>query len=274
MAGTRRLGFCAVVALLTALASPGIPAYAAIVYNNDFETGFGAEWTSSAGTPTKVTTPFFQRHFLGEFVNGTVSLNLGSLPAHNRVHVAFDLFVLRSWDGMNQLFGCDASSCESWSVGPSGGPTLINTNFNNIGGFPKDQGGSVQAYPDNVGEGVHDFHAGAEEVGTLGFPALIQDVVTQEIGVVCCFDAVYHFEFIFPHQGPQLTLDFTASDLQILDPALQAQFDFFFPDESWGLDNVKVSVEVPEPPLLALLGASALILWGLGAVARRWMDVA
>lgn len=272
MAGTRRLGLSMFVALLTALASAGIPAYAAIVYENDFETGFGPEWTSSAGPPTIVTTPFFQRHFLGEFVNGTVSLNLGPLPAHTTAHVEFDLFVLRSWDGMNQELGCTPTSCESWRVGPRGGPTPIDTNFNNIGGFPAPRG-SVQAFPDNVGGGVHPFHTGAVEVGSLGLPALIQDAETQEIGVVCCFDAVYHFELAFPHQGPQVTLDFTASDLQILDPALQQQFDFFFPDESWGLDNVKVSVGVPEPPLVGLLGVAALVLWALGAVAPRRRDV-
>lgn len=270
MAGTSRLGLSMFVAFLTAAVLGSPPAQAATVYSNDFETGVGAEWSSTAGPPTIATAPFFQRHFLGEFVNGTVSLNLDSLPAHTTARVEFDLYVLRSWDGMNQDLGCNAASCESWAFGARNGPPLIETNFNNIGGFPAPRG-SVQAWPDNLGAGtVHPFHSGAVEVGSLGFSALIQDAETQEIGVVCCFDAVYHFVRTFSHEGSTLTLDFTGQDLQLLDPALQREFDFPFPDESWGLDNVHVSVSpVPEPASAILLTAGALTLWAGTVLSKR-----
>ena len=267
MASTSRLGLSMFVALITVVALTGPPAHAAIVYDNDFQTAFGSEWSSTAGPPTIIGAPAAPpRQFLGEFTNGTLSLTLPSLPAHTIATVEFDLFVLRSWDGLNQNFGCNAASCESWGVGVREGHTLTETNFNNIGGFPG--AGAVQAWPDRLGGKVHPFHTGAIEHGTLGFTALIQDAETDEIEVVCCFDAVYHISLTFPHHDPLLTLDFTARDLQSLDPALQQEHQFFFPDESWGLDNVRVEVAVPETATIALLG-TALVLTGIGALARR-----
>src|SRR5262245_1672960 len=118
MAGTRRLGLSMFVALVTAVALAGPPAHAAIVHENDFQTAFGSEWSSTAGPPAIMGAPANpSRQFLGEFTNGTLSLTPPSLPAHTIAVVEFDLFVLRSWDGMNPSFGCDATSCESWGVG-------------------------------------------------------------------------------------------------------------------------------------------------------------
>ena len=252
--------------LLATVGTSGGPAIALVVYQNDFETSIGAEWSSTGSAAAIATTPLGTRHFLGEFVNDTVSLTLTGLPAHSSATVGLDLFVLRSWDGMNANFGCNATSCETWSLEVAGGATLVSTNFNNIGGFPGAEG--VQAYPDPVGVGLHPFHTGAIEVGTLGFPALIQDTVTQRISAVCCFDAVYHFDLSFLTTSTTLTLDFSARDLQILDPALQQQFNFFAPDESWGLDNVLVAVAVPQPGSAVLVGGVLLVAWTARRVKR------
>ncbi len=48
-------------------------------------------------------------------------------------------------------------------------------------------------------------------------------------------DTVYHFEFTIPHTASTVTLTFKGSNLQNAD------------DESWGLNNVRVSV--PELPI-------------------------
>jgi hypothetical protein len=265
----RRPRLVLLVAFFTVVAVWCAPARGATVYENDFESGVGPEWSSTAGPLTISATPFFQRKFLGEFGNGVVSLTLDGLGAHTVAVVEFDLFVLRSWDGLNQDLGCNSASCETWSLSVEGGPTLVESNFNNIGGFPPPRG-QVQAWPHNIGAGPpQPFHTRAVEVGSLGYPALIQDAETQEIGVVCCFDAVYHIVRTFPHAGPELTLDFAAADLQLLDPALQQQFNFFFPDESWGLDNVRVNLSVPEPATVLLLGTVMLALTIIGALPKR-----
>jgi hypothetical protein len=68
-------------------------------------------------------------------------------------------------------------------------------------------------------------------------------------------DSVYIFSFMFAHNASDLVLNFSAAGLQGL------------ADESWGLDNVQVSVAaVPVPPAVWLFGSGLL---GLLGVARQ-----
>ena len=61
-----------------------------VVYANDFEKAAGPEWSES-----KIdTTPNGNRRFLGQFGTETVTLTLDDLPAHSRVTVSFDLFII------------------------------------------------------------------------------------------------------------------------------------------------------------------------------------
>ncbi len=74
-------------------------------------------------------------------------------------------------------------------------------------------------------------------------------------------DSVYRFDFTFASSTDSLLLNFLGSGLQGID------------DESWGLDNVMVSVQsdaspVSEPPALALFGLGIAAL-----IARKWRDV-
>lgn len=213
---------------------------AATLYVNDFEVGAGGEWTTSAGPPPISTTPFGGRRFLGEFTTEVVGLSWSGLPSHERARVELALFILRSWDGSNLDFG----GPDTWSVALADGPTVFSATFSNVGG--------VQTYPDPAAGPTHPFQTGAVEVGTLGFEAFIFGVP------VCCFDAVYHVVFDFPHADAELDLRFSASGLQ-----LERYVGFPHPDESWGLDFVAVEAyRIPFPAALGLV-ASALAI-GLG----------
>lgn len=199
-----------------------LPAVGQTVYSNTFTNGAGggqilpgvtATWSA---TNTEVTPSGRHGRFLGQFGAGTVSLTLTGLPSHRQVSVGFNLFIIGSWDGNHPeaFFGPDL-----WSLSVSGGPTLLNTTFNNHtdttgGDAPWTANG--QSFPLNYPGRVRS-KTGAVESNTLGY----------EYGGPK--DAVYFIGRTFNHTGSSLTILFSAPNLQPID------------DESWGLDNIFVT---------------------------------
>ena len=207
-----------------------------VVYQNGFDGPLGAtypEWSSTGYTwsgngrtgsglqaITNVDSPNRAQRFLGEFggaavvaappfvrVDTTVTLTLKNLAPHSALKLAFDLYVLKSWDGTNPTYGPDR-----WSVALDGGPVLLATTFSNNPKTGADF--SPQDYP----EPASAFQSGAARVNTLGY---------NFYG-----DAIYRLTFTFAHRGETLVLHFSSS----LFEGKGAR------DESWGLDNVIVSV--------------------------------
>jgi hypothetical protein len=213
---TPNIGFRCVVA------TPG--AAKSEVYRNDFNDAPGksyAEWTATRGqTPMVVEAANHTQRFLGEFggeklvggppfvrVDQTVSLTLKDLPAHHRLQIELDLYVLKSWDGDNAHYGPDR-----WKFSVAGGPVLLDTTFSNnhkTGDFDL----SLQGYP----AAGSPAQTGAAAVNTLGY---------RFFG-----DAVYHLKFAFEHSAPSAQFDFSSSLFEGKGTD----------DESWGLDNVRVS---------------------------------
>jgi len=227
-----------------------VPSYCAEVYRNDFNTALGTtypEWTSSgytnsanrAGTiavgsgpqpVATVTSSNGRQQFLGEFggpvvvaappydpqhfvrVDETVTLTLRDLKPHTFVTVAFDLYILKSWDGNNQTYGPDR-----WSLRVRGGATLLDTTFSNNPKTGADL--SQQNYP----VANSPYQSGAESVNTLGYTFY--------------GDSIYHLSFNFPHTGETLVLNFSSSLFEGKGTD----------DESWGLDNVRVSSNSDAP---------------------------
>ncbi len=196
-----------------------------IVFEDDFEDPpINDEW--GCATPVESTTPVGDRTFLGEFGADTVCLSLNNLPQHATVTVEFDLFVIRSWDG-NQIdapanliaYTIDSTVGPDYWLLEADGTTLIATTFTNWADLQ-------QGYPGNLSMASYSYPAwaGAEEIGTLGY---------EFFGLPQ--DAVYHLEFTFAHTGDTLDLEFISQQLQ----------DIF--DESWGLDNVVVSISMSDP---------------------------
>ena len=193
-------------AALTALLSVGTLSAADltwnVVYQNDFETAAGPEWSRTDVS----ATPAGARKFLGEFANDTVVLSLTNLPDHGAVRVSFDLFIIRTWDGNDTRYGPDI-----WSFSVVNGPLVLRTTFGNAHSLTVAAG---QAYPGSFPGASYPDRTGAAETNSLGY-----------IGEGP-MDSVYHLSFDFGHSGSELGLNFAASGLQGLS------------DESWGLDNV------------------------------------
>ncbi len=136
---------------------------AAEVYSNNFNEPAGTsypEWSSSridyisARNPpgsgslsAPVVTNMMSRNnrerFLGEFggpqigmpgdpgynqtrVDQTIFLTRANLPEHTSLTLAFDLYILKSWDGASPRYGPDR-----FILSVSNGPTLLDTTFSN-----------------------------------------------------------------------------------------------------------------------------------------------
>lgn len=236
----------AVVAAITLLYL-GVAAQASSVpvYNNDFQGVVGTEWSNS----TTDVTPIGARRFLGQFTNDNVTLSLSDLVPHNAASVAFDLFILRSWDGN---YDHPSNPLNLWSFGLAGGPSLITTTFAQYPN-PAAPAGYEQSYPGSYPDGHFAMRTGASENNTLGYTFTNQTVFDAPM------DSVYHLSFTFPHNSGQLALSFAGLGLQGLDSWVN---NAYF-DESWGIDNVAVSVNaVPEPSSLIALGSGLLALGG------------
>jgi hypothetical protein len=178
------------------------------VYRTDFSRGVGPAWSHA----TVDRTPSGRR-FLGQFTTEPVTLRLNDLPPHRRVVVSLDLFIIRSWDGNSAPHGPDI-----WRMKLVNGPTLFNASFSNTGGD-----GHTQSYPKPFERGDFAAQTGAGERNTLGYVFR---------GDTDAHDSVYRIRVAFPHRESSLFLEMRALGV-LADPL----------DESWGLDNVRVSVD-------------------------------
>lgn len=183
-----------------------------LVYSNNFERVAGSEWSN----PSTSTTPN-GRDFLGQFGNDAVTLTLNELPVHKEVVVAFDLFIIATWDGnrTDNNLGPDI-----WDLSVLNGPTLLHTTFGN--GTPEISP-YKQSYPGWYPDAEYAKRTGAAEYNTLGYP--------DPSGLTPIQDAVYRLRFEFDHSSSSLVLNFAGSGLQDIS------------DESWGIDNITVWVQ-------------------------------
>jgi hypothetical protein len=198
------------------------------VYSRDFNPatsatlapGVTANWSHTQKNPTPTGN-----YFLGEFGNQSVTFTLNGLPAHESVNLAFDLYLIRTWDGNDTNYGPD-----SWSVS-TGGSTLLSSTFRNWrANGPNDTAAGQSQNFGGVGVEGGPFNSatGASSVNSLGY-TFTNDKGTQTL------DSVYKFSFPVEHTGSSISFTFTGSGLQGLS------------DESWGLDNVVVTATPPRP---------------------------
>lgn len=171
----------------------------------DFENAAGlGSWSST----NLSTTPVGARGFLGEFGNQAVSLSLTNLPSHNVASIECDLLLIRSWDGTSASNGPDLFNLQVVS-----GPSLLKTSFGAHAG--------TQSFPADYPQGSFPSGFDTAESDSMGFPFR-----TSWVGTM---DAVYTLRFDFAHTADLLGFTFSASGLEALT------------NESWGLDNVRVS---------------------------------
>ena len=160
------------------------------VYNNNFESTVGNEWRNvqTNQIPATSVTPVGARRFLGEFGNNEIRLSLNNLPAHNRVSVVFDLYMIRSWDGNDGGVGPDI-----FKFGYNGQTTMQTTFSSNV---------HNQAYPSIYPGGNYPFATGASEINTLGYSP----------------DFVYQISQGFSHTDNSLIINFSVNG-NIVSPA-------------------------------------------------------
>ncbi|MEM9540383.1 MAG: filamentous hemagglutinin N-terminal domain-containing protein [Cyanobacteria bacterium P01_E01_bin.42] len=189
------------------------------IYSNNFEGGDLNGWLGLAinvGDLEIDSTPNGHQ-FLGDFgENDTINLNLRNLPTHNYITVAFDLFIIKSWDGENTIYGPDI-----WGLSLDTGQTLLLTTFSNET-FPSYFSSNPQSYPlpyNSQNPANNTPRSGASQNNYLGY----------KFGGTGR-DSLYSLQYSFPHSQDSLGLNFSSLGLQGMD------------DESWGLDNVTVQI--------------------------------
>lgn len=207
-----------------------------VVYSNDFAASWNSEWDPPffhAVTPAPPGNPFY-----GTFTNfgGTLTVP-GALPAHEFATVSFDLYIIDSWDGD----GCGAScGPDTWTFSHDGGLDATTFSFCNTEEF-----GHSQSFPDTLGAGSYPCATGA--------------VAKDSLGYTFYGDAVYPLTFTFPHDSTLLVVDVFGGGLS------DSQ------DESWGIDNVQVTLHETAPgsppPPTPELGSLALVGAGIVCIA-------
>jgi hypothetical protein len=180
-----------------------------VVLSADFENGAPPEFSSSlrnsyAGADGSTTT------ILGQFSgNESVTLTVSGLSAcHTRLAIAFDLWVMDSWDGNAE--GRSDVGPDVWSVATPDGQVHHYTFAS-----PSFAGMFTQTYPDEVGGGNHSPGTGGTngDYGSNGSYA----------------DSRYSLGYTSSHTGSTASWTFSTSTLQGVG------------DEGWGLDNVVVT---------------------------------
>ena len=230
-------------ASLSLLLLVAYPAYCDVeIYSNDFQGAgpVGPEWSTTDTDTSPGTASHPADTFLGQFSNQNVILTLNNLhPAHTQVTIDFDLYVIRSWDGN---FSEDNRGPDFWGI-DQGTPPVDPEDWDYITTFSNwdPATGPHQAYPGIAGVGDNPARTDAIENNSLGF--LFDDGNGPVIQ-----DAVYHGHLVYSHTASTFIVTFGAENLQALS------------DESWGIDNVAVTVDIPEPATLLLLTFGALAI--------------
>ena len=229
------------------------------VYSNDFEVAAsvagGVTAAIGGAGATEGTQGYsafgFGSNFLRNDTGGdpasATTLTLSGLGAHTSISLGFLLAVIDSWDGTQ---GCGPDFFNVRLDGSS----IFSTDFANVRdgscGPHSQSYGTANAllFPTNANI---DFSGSSTSVGFSGWNDAAYDMALESL-----------FQNV-AHTGNTATFEFFASG-----NGWQG-----FGDESWGIDNVQVTLNgvqgnnIPEPGSLALLGAAGLA--GLGVRRRR-----
>ncbi len=262
--------------------------YSLQIYHNDFSNSSAsamAGWSTSApalnfSTPPSNTDGIKQ--FLGEYGGAeAVSFTLTDERLRNStVTLTLDFLAIRSWDGNDAQWGgspLGAGGSDRFTI-TSNFATLLDASFSN--GAGRQSYGGPSDIPDSLGN--YDPGAGATSWRTLGYSFFdgIAYNDGKETYIYNPQDTIYGMIFFFAVGNTDtLNLTFAGSGLQDNlienDPRCGSDPACYYRDESWGLDNIALTLngliripgtEVPAPGTLAAL---SLGLVGLSLSRRR-----
>lgn len=134
--------------------------------------------------------------------NETGTMSLPGLAPHQHVVIAFDVYVVDNWKGV------DSDHLFNFKVD---GTTILNTSFSNSS--------SLQSYPDTYGGSTHAAGTSSSAQNTLGYS------VTSGLTYS---DTTYHISYTLSHTSSTLNCTWTSS--------LDNTTPF------WGIDNVTVTL--------------------------------
>lgn len=163
-----------------------------------------------------------QTKMLGNYNKDGFVFYMNQLPAHQMVEVSFDLYIHDSWDG-NQL-GNGIDGPDIWALYVDEVPYIYTTFSNNscfYGPFCP-----PQSYPGNYPQNYHNPKTGAYQTGlppTCNYAHLPYG------------STIYKIKKTVVHQSGQLTVS-------CRDQLIQTNAEDPLCDESWSIDNLKISL--------------------------------
>lgn len=196
---------------------------AAVSYFNDFSGASDGKWSNYTTYTTTEATP---NQVLGRFAGtgaGTgTTLSLSGLDGHYAVAVEFDLYLFDTWDSR-----------------------LTNTGSSN----PKWNPDLIQVSSDNQLQLSLGFEATNKSVLTeyVSGTTTLQ-IAAGDFGGLDARDRVFHISALFAHSAPTLNLMFATLSMQGIN------------DESYGIDNIRVSTVVPIPSSALLIAGGMLVI--------------
>ena len=195
-----------------------------VFYYENFQGSVGGEWSNTSTTDVDGRG----RIGLGDFYNDTVNLTLSGFTVGQQVNLAFDLYLLNSWDGSGTSGGPDRFAVYI------GGMPLLDATFSVL-----DEEGDPQTYSASY---------------PLGGPLVAAYTDADEYDTMVRYNgwgsAVYRFggpinpSFSFIAASDTITISFLGSGID---------------DEGWAVDNVTVQT-VPEPASIFVVGFGAVCL--------------
>lgn len=275
------------VALVAAAGSHAVHAVVTL-YSNDFQSGIGPGWqiTSDGSNPLLPARALAidaapadpQRRFLGQFGgDDVVSLIFTHVPYSGVVTLSFDAYFIRSWDGNDTTVVFDPLLDANVPIGADYFGVRytddVSTGLLMRDTFSIGHTGFGQTYcPGAVSVPCAPTY-GAAEKNTLGYIYDRPPYDSAPLGPLPQ-DLVYHITLSFPTHAGDLVLSFFSENLQ-----LRGQPGELLLDESWGLDNVIVTLgpefeRVPSTPSaastddtpLAEPAPAALMAFAVGAL--------
>lgn len=214
-----------------------------VVYRNDFSQTAG----KGLSAQRIERTPTGEKPFLGQFNNETVTLNISDLPEHALLRIAFDLYIIDTWDGMAPNNGGARIGPDFWSMALGDGRMLLHHTFSNtpdVPGFA--QKGKFQTYPAPVPAEPAPSTTGATATKTMGY--VYHATPTLDFPM----DSVYPIDLVVPHSTSEVQIDFAAAELQGIE------------DEGWGIANLRIEA----------LGRDAVAVPSADELARHWETLA